>query len=143
MMKVRKRYLLCLASVVWIIAGINIFHIGIELYSNYMNALNVMLSILVYFIFQFFIFGKLVKKHTKRIRDYEEEYQQIYKFFDKQSYIIMIVMMSGGIWLRTSGIAPEIFITVFYTGLGFALFMAGVFFGVAFLNEWKLEYGKR
>ena len=30
----------------------------------------------------------------------------------------MAVMMSGGIWLRSSGIAPERVIAVFYTGLG-------------------------
>ena len=37
----------------------------------------------------------------------------------------MAVMMGGGIWLRYSGLAPDIFIAVFYTGLGCALALAG------------------
>lgn len=40
----------------------------------------------------------------------------------------MIFMMSGGIWLRSAHIAPELFIAVFYTGLGLALTLAGVSF---------------
>ena len=41
----------------------------------------------------------------------------------------MAVMMTGGIGLRVSGIAPERFIAVFYTGLGASLLLAGVLFG--------------
>lgn len=41
----------------------------------------------------------------------------------------MAVMMSGGIALRVSGIAPERFIAVFYSGLGASLLLAGVLFG--------------
>ena len=40
----------------------------------------------------------------------------------------MAVMMTGGIGLRVSGLAPEQFIAVFYTGLGAAL-LAGLLFG--------------
>ena len=39
------------------------------------------------------------------------------------------VMMTGGIGLRVSGLAPERFIAVFYTGLGAALLLAGLLFG--------------
>ena len=38
-------------------------------------------------------------------------------------------MMTGGIGLRVSGLAPERFIAVFYTGLGAALLLAGLLFG--------------
>lgn len=41
----------------------------------------------------------------------------------------MAVMMTGGIALRASGIAPERFIAVFYTGLGASLLLAGLLFG--------------
>lgn len=41
----------------------------------------------------------------------------------------MAVMMSGGIGLRVSGLAPERFIAVFYTGLGASLLLAGLLFG--------------
>ena len=41
-------------------------------------------------------------------------------------------MMGGGIWLRSSGLASEVFIAVFYTGPGCALALAGVLFRIMF-----------
>lgn len=133
-MKVKKQYLLLIACLVWIIAGVNIVRIGIQAYAQYLNLFNVLLSIVVFIIFQLFIFGKLVKKHTGRILAYEEK-QWFIKFFDVKSFIIMAVMMTGGIWLRVSGVAPERFIAVFYSGLGFSLLLAGILFGFQFTRN--------
>lgn len=44
----------------------------------------------------------------------------------------MAVMMTGGIWLRSSGVAPDQFIAFFYTGLGASLLLAGLLFGCNF-----------
>lgn len=137
-MKVKKQYLLLLACLVWMIAGANIVRIGFEAYAKYLTVLNICLSVVVFAIFQFFIFGKLVKKHTKRIIAYEER-QWFYKFFDVKSFMIMAVMMSGGIWLRVSGVAPEQFIAVFYSGLGVSLLLAGILFGLHFLKHRNLR----
>lgn len=129
-MKVQRNTLLLLACFVWSIAGVNILRIGIMSYSAHNAVLNYLLSILVFAVFQIFIFGKLVKKHTTRISDYTEERHFFLKFFDKKAFAIMAVMMTGGIWLRVSGVAPERFIAVFYTGLGASLLLAGILFGV-------------
>lgn len=95
----------------------------------YRAGINYLLSTLVFVVFQVFIFGKLVKKHTARIGAYEEEFHFFLKFFDKKSFAIMAVMMTGGIWLRSSGLAPERFVAFFYTGLGASLLLAGLLFG--------------
>lgn len=47
-------------------------------------------------------------------------------------YGIMAFMMGGGIWLRSSGLVPNVFIAVFYTGLGCALALAGIIFWIMF-----------
>ena len=47
----------------------------------------------------------------------------------------MAVMMSGGIALRSSGLAPERFIAFFYTGLGASLLLAGLLFGCNFVKS--------
>lgn len=60
---------------------------------------------------------------------YMEERHFFLKFFDKKAFAIMAVMMTGGIGLRASGLAPERFIAVFYTGLGVSLLVAGLLFG--------------
>lgn len=43
-------------------------------------------------------------------------------------------MMTGGIALRASGLAPQGFIAVFYSGLGAALLLAGLLFGLRFVR---------
>lgn len=128
-MKVKKKTLLLIACIVWFIAGFNILRIGILSYPPYLSIINILLSIVVFSVFQHFIFGQLVKKHTVRIQNYEEEQHFFMKFFDVKSFIIMAVMMSGGIYLRASSFVPERFIAVFYTGLGSSLLLAGILFG--------------
>lgn len=128
-MKVKRNTLLLLACLVWSAAGFNILRIGLVSYPAHLSVVNLLLSVLVFVLFQRFVFGKLVKKHTARIHSYQEERHFFLKFFDGKAFAIMAVMMSGGIALRVSGIAPERFIAVFYSGLGASLLLAGVLFG--------------
>ena len=128
-MHVKRNTLLLLACLVWSAAGFNILRIGLMACPAYLTVLNALLSVLVFAVFQYFIFGKLVKKHTARIQGYPEERHFFLKFFDGKVFAIMAVMMTGGIGLRVSGLAPERFIAVFYTGLGAALLLAGLLFG--------------
>ena len=128
-MKVKKHTLLLIACLVWVIAGINILKIGVLTYLNYVSLVNIILSIVVFSLFWFLIFKKLVVFHTDRIKNFNEEPVFFLKFFDKKSFIIMFVMMTFGILIRKLNLAPDRFIAFFYTGLGFALFLAGIFFG--------------
>ena len=59
-MKGKRNTLPLIAALVWSAAGFNILRIGL-------------LSAVVFTVFQIFIFGRLVKKHTARICAYEEE----------------------------------------------------------------------
>ncbi len=131
-MKVKRSTLLLIACLVWGAAGFNILRIGIEAYKPYITVINILLSGVVFAVFQIFIFGKLVKKHTARIHGYTEERVFFLKFFDVKSFVIMAVMMTGGIWLRSSGAASDRFIAVFYSGLGASLMLAGIRFGYAY-----------
>lgn len=127
--QVNKNNLLVIAALVWIAAGVNILHIGLEAYAEgYVSLFNEALSLLVGLIFWFGTFYRLTVKHTERITNYEQQNQYFWHFFDVKSFIIMAVMMTGGIALRVSGVAPSVFIAVFYTGLGTALALAGVLF---------------
>lgn len=132
---VKKRTLLATAGCVWLIAGFNVARLGILSYLglHQITAINILLSAVVFCAFGFMFF-KMALKHTRRIRNYSEIYRPIWYFFDLKSYIIMAVMMSGGIWLRYSGLVPDIFIAVFYTGLGCALTLAGILFWIMFIR---------
>ena len=70
-----------------------------------------------------------------RIRSYGEEKMHVLKFFDVRGYLIMAVMMGGGIALRSFHLVPGWFIAFFYTGLGIALALAGVGFLVHYFHR--------
>ncbi|MFR7479111.1 MAG: hypothetical protein ACLUUJ_09780 [Acutalibacteraceae bacterium] len=133
--KVKTNTLLLLACLVWMAAGGNILRLGLLSYPPFVNVWNILLSLLVFSVFGRFIFGPLVKKHRTRIARYEEEKQYFFRFFDGKSFLIMAFMMGGGIGLRASGVAPDVFIAVFYSGLGAALMLAGVLFGVYYIKN--------
>ena len=126
-LKVKKRTLLLIAGIVWLIAGFNVARLGILSIGLvekiwYLYAL----SILIFIIFGT-MFYKMSEKHTKRILAYEEK-RPFWNFFDLKSYLIMVFMMTMGIGLRASGKIPDFFIAFFYTGLGLALALAGIIF---------------
>lgn len=134
-MKVNKKTLLLIASIVWMVAGFNVARLGIISYAPYLNLINILLSIVVFLIFGLFIFKPMHTKHTIRILNYEEDRQAFYKFFDLKAYIIMTIMMGGGILLRNLHLVNDYFVAIFYTGLGLALFMAGVLFMISYFKN--------
>lgn len=126
-LKVKKRTLLLIAGIVWLIAGFNVARLGILSFGLvekiwYLYALTILI---------FMIFGRMFfsmsEKHTKRILAYEDK-RPFWNFFDLKSYLIMVFMMTMGIGLRKANILPEFFIAFFYTGLGLALALAGIIF---------------
>lgn len=128
-MKVKKRTLLLIAGIVWMIAGINVFIIGIKAYlDGYVDVLNLILSIVTFLVFYLLIFGKMVKKHVTRISSFKEKYHSFIKFFDLKSFLIMAFMITLGVTVRSFNLAPESFIAFFYTGLSTALILAGIMF---------------
>lgn len=78
---------------------------------------------------------------TSRISACEEALHFFLKFFDAKSFIIMAVMMTGGIWLRSSGVAPDRFIAFFHTGLGASLLLAGLLFARSFAKAARAARG--
>jgi hypothetical protein len=123
-----KKNLLIVAGAVWLIAGINVLRIGILTYQDYHSIVNYLLSVVVFLLFHFMVFSKLVKKHTARMLGYEREKQPVYRFLDLKAFMIMVVMIGGGILIRRFELLPLHFIAVFYTGLGTALTLAGILF---------------
>lgn len=137
MFKVEKKTLLFVAGVVWFAAGFNIGRIGVIAAGGQWPVWIIALALLIFIVFRKMVFGKLVVKHTARIKGYEGEKHSIFKFFDKQAYLIMAFMMTFGIGLRVSGLVPDWFIAFFYTGLGTALLLAGIEFFIQFVKYHK------
>lgn len=133
LLHVKKRTLLAVAGCVWLAAGFNVARLGLLSYRKLpqITAAHILLSLAVFCAFGFMFF-KMSMKHTRRIKGYRETWRPVWHFFDLKAYCIMAVMMGGGIWLRSSGLVPDVFVAVFYTGLGCALALAGVLFWIMF-----------
>lgn len=131
---VRKRTLLLIAGIVWLIAGFNVVRIGFMAYIDYLNIFNLLCSAVIFAIFWFMVFRRLVIKHTVRIKQYTTEKQYFWNFFDLKSFCIMAFMMTFGIVIRVYNLMPDVFIAVFYTGLGLALALAGFHFGINYIR---------
>ena len=129
--------LLAIAGIVWMIAGFNVARLGIIAYRNITIAwYHIVLMMMVFGLFGA-MFRNIVIKHHRRVGNYSEPYRPFWNFFDIKSYIIMAIMMGGGIGLRQSGWIPDAGIAFFYTGLGIALFLAGIQFLLAWIKDRK------
>lgn len=134
---VPKNLLILIAGIVWCFAGAMVCKIGLPLLWNLglTQWLLYPLAVVVFLIFYFLIFSRLVTKHTERIRQRPEPRLPFWSFFDASSYVVMVIMMAGGMWLRLSHIVPDWMIAFFYSGLGLALFSCGVRFLGAFSRK--------
>lgn len=130
---VRRENLLIVAGVVWIIAGLNVVNIGLhaaaELGGAHLPGIALLLigGLAVFTAFHA-MFGRIVKKNAARIRALARETVSPLRFLDAKGYLIMTVMMGGGIGLRAVGLIPAWFVSFFYTGLGTALVLTGAGF---------------
>lgn len=125
-----------IAAAVWLIAGSQVARMGIEaIAAGNGNLWLLLIGIPAAFVVFHMMFSKLVGKHAARIRSYGEEKMHVLKFFDVRGYLIMAVMMGGGIAPRSFHLVPGGFIAFFYTGLGIALALAGVGFLVHYFHR--------
>ena len=132
-----KNHLILIAGLVWCAAGAMVCVIGLPLEAGLAPAHLILfpLSAVIFVLFYLFVFSRLVRKHTARIRAREEDRLPFWQFFNASSWAVMAVMMGGGMALRLSHVMPDWMIAFFYSGLGVALFLCGVQFLGAFARK--------
>lgn len=130
---VKTSNLLTVAGIVWLAAGVNILRLGVVAYGVAAWPIGAFVAMLVgtvavFSVFHLKMFNKIVGDHVARIAGYAAPRTSALKFFDAKGYLMMAVMMAGGVALRATGIAPAWFVAFFYTGVGLALAVAGISF---------------
>ena len=125
-----KNHLMLIAGLVWCLAGAMVSRVGLPLLFGLAPAHLFLypLAVVTFVAFYFFVFSRLVRKHTGRIRARSEERLPFWNFFNAASWAMMAVMMIGGMALRFSQLVPDWIIAFFYSGLGVALLLCGVRF---------------
>lgn len=133
---VSRRTLVFIAGLVWIVAGANIFYIGIRTWLREDLGWYCKLSgaIVVFAVFFNFVFRRLFGKHIRRISG-KGNSNCPFAFFDAKGWMVMVLMIAVGVTVRRFGLMPGWFIAMFYTGLASALILTGCLF----LYRWKKE----
>lgn len=134
---VPKRRLILIAGLVWSAAGAMVSLIGLPLLVGLapQHLYLYPLALAVFLAFSVLVFSRLVQRHTGRVRARSEERLPFWHFFDASSWVVMAVMMAGGMTLRLMHLLPDWIIAFFYSGLGVALLLGGVRFLGAFARR--------
>ena len=125
-----KRILLFIAAVVWTFAGTMLFTRGIGMMNINPDSFQIrfLISIISGALFYGVLFTRISKKHVNRIIQLVTERPVVFSFFDKKGYIMMVGMISLGIFLRTSGIVSPFYLSVLYVTMGIPLFISSLRF---------------
>lgn len=121
---VNKRSLLFIAALIWTFAGSMLFYRGIGFLKE--SGTNIWLkagiSVVAGTVFYLGMFSKISGKHVKRILNMTQNKPCAFSFFNFRSYLIMIIMISLGIFSRKSGLVPVDYLAILYVTMGIPLF---------------------
>ena len=123
---VQKRTLLLIAGCAWSIAGgILISRSLIHLIGvNHLLAMELGIGIVFGSFFYLLLFARISKKHITRINLIEIDNPCFFSFFNFRSYLLMAIMISGGITLRLSGLVNQEIIYTFFLCMGIPLLVS-------------------
>ena len=136
---VPRRSLLFIAGCAWSIAGgilitrSLIYLIGMNHHLPIEIAIGMVFGLLFYLL----LFARISKKHITRINLIEIDNPCFFSFFNFRSYLLMAIMISGGIMLRLSGLVnPEIIYT-FFLCMGIPLLVSAWRFFYSYVKNKK------
>lgn len=123
---VRRRTLLLIAGCAWSIAGgILIFRSLVHLIGvNHNLFLEIITGIGFGTLFYILLFARISKKHITRITLIKIDNPCFFSFFNFRSYLLMAIMISGGISLRLSGLINAEIIYTFFLCMGIPLLVS-------------------
>lgn len=130
-----KRHLLFVAAIVWLIASGMLFWRG-TVYFVPKNGwkLETIISFIGGILFFRLLFVRISSKHISRIISLPKNRPYIFSFFSKRSYFLMVLMISGGLLLRYSHVAPNYDLSFFYFFMGIPLFLSAIRFFKAWMR---------
>ena len=121
---VPKNILILISALMWSLVGILLNSIAYRWFSVITQKqiiLAIIIGIILGLAITIFGFSKIVKKNIKRINNLPKK-PCIFAFQSWQNYLLIIFMISLGIFLRNTSFFPKIILTSMYIGIGFALF---------------------
>jgi len=123
---VRKRFLLLEAAIIWTFAGGILLFRGSSMLtaSTGYSWLKIISCLGCGLLFFRFVFSKISRKHIYRIKNLYGEFRMFHEFFSSKSYLMMLVMISLGIFLRITLIVPVASLSLAYITMGIPLLLS-------------------
>lgn len=137
---VHVRYLFLASGLLWSFAGLflNRLPIGWMLHGNYSyKFLYIITGVLIGLLIHIFGFNKVANKNIARIEAKGEGKACIFSFMSISSYLIVIFMMSLGIFMRNIGYIPKNLLSILYLGIGTGLFLSSFKYYIRFFKTFK------
>ena len=123
---VNRKWLIIISGLMWSGVGIFLNVLGFG-WLKYLNIMQILITILIGLLAGWSIarfgFGNIAIKNVNRILAYPK-HACVFAFQEWKSYVLIAVMMSLGIILRTTGLIPKFILAPMYIGIGTALFLA-------------------
>lgn len=122
-LSVSKRILLFEAAIVWTFAGGMLLFRGSSMLESspgfsWLKVISCIGGGLIFFIL---VFSKISRKHVNRITKLEGDRHWFYEFFNPRSYLMMLGMISMGIFLRKTAFVPMASLSLAYITMGIPL----------------------
>ncbi len=135
---VNKKCLILISGIMWSGVGVLLNWIAskwLPAFEQWQIIFTYSIGIIMGLIISSFGFSKLAKKNSDRIMEYPEK-ACIFGFQRWQMYILIVIMMSMGIFMRTTTFIPKYLLAPVYVAIGSALFISSfVYYKNFFLKK--------
>lgn len=132
---IHKKYLLIISGLMWTGVGIFLSSLATGWLISFDNVLIYYISgFILAFAIHIFGFSLLAKKNSQRIVGMNKRKVCIFAFQRWSSYAIIVIMMSLGMFMRSSPI-PKNLLSIVYFGIGGALFLSSMIYYKSFYNN--------
>jgi hypothetical protein len=134
---VRKRTLLLVAGCAWSIAGIILIARSLThlIGSDHHLALEILTGMAGGVLFYFLLFARISKKHISRITLIPIDNPCFFSFFNFRSYLLMAIMISGGITIRKLELINADYIYTFFLAMGIPLLVSAYRFFYSYIKN--------
>jgi len=123
---VNKKCLILISGIMWSGVGVLLNWIAskwLPAFEQWQIIFTYSLGLLMGLIIASFGFSKLAQKNSDRIMGYPEKVC-VFAFQRWQMYILIVVMMSMGVFMRTTTLIPKYLLAPVYVAIGLALFVS-------------------
>ncbi len=126
---VSRKSLIKNAGIFWVIGGIILLYRGltIAVSESELQIVLILVACAIGLIKGIFLFGRIVKTNIERIEQLAPNKDKVclFAFQSLSSYLLVIVMVTFGLLLRSSGLPPNILMIV-YLAIGIALLTGSI-----------------